>query len=153
MNRTTAVAGGAALGGVAGLGLAAVSLASIPAEPAGDGFVAGLAVAFSIGIGLAGLAALGEAAALTALDRWSSLDGWGRQLLLGGAMLGGGSVLPLLAVRGLAAVAGRAVGSPLYTLYGRLSGPLVSLWFVCTLGGIAVTTAGVLAHAGGTLVD
>lgn len=137
--RPTPVAAASALLGVVGVAVGVSLLASIPADPPGDGFAAGLAAAFGLAYVFTSALAVGEAAVLALAAR---LDPRARprRLLLTGAAAGGLSVVPELLLR---LTEGAAVGSTLYTLRGRLVGPLVSGWFLLAVVGFLATVAGV----------
>lgn len=134
------VAATSAVLGAVGVAVGLSILASVPADPPGDGFVAGLTVAFGLTYVLTSLLAVGEAATLWLTTRVTDPSGRARRLLLAGAAAGGLSVLPELLLR---LTEGAAVGSTLYTLRGRLVGPLVSGWFLLAVVGVLATGAGV----------
>lgn len=137
--RPTTVAVVTALLGLVGVAVGTSVLASIPADPPGDGFAAGLAAAFGLAYVVTSLLAVVEAAVLALAARFDP-SARAHRLLVAGAVAGGLSVVPELLLR---LTEGAAVGSFLYTLRGRLVGPLLSGWLLLAVVGLLVTLAGV----------
>ncbi|SEV94536.1 hypothetical protein [Natrinema salifodinae] len=107
------VAAGTALLGAIGLLSAAFLFTTIPEEPPGDGFAAGLTGIFVLLYGVAGSLALAEAGLLALVTRLWAPTGRPRRLLMAGALAGGLAVVllvgPVLLVRLFGALVGRPV--------------------------------------------
>ncbi|TKX73919.1 hypothetical protein EXE46_11765 [Halorubrum sp. GN11_10-6_MGM] len=142
-NRPFAIAGGAALLSCIGLGYAWYTLSGIPAEPRGDGFVAGIVAAIGLGIGLTGLFALAEATTLAAVVRFGSPTRLARAFLSAGAVVGSvGTVLPLFIE--LARLP--SSGSPLTTLADRMLPFAFGGWLLLAAIGMLCSILGVVFH-------
>ena len=137
------VAGLAALLACIGLGYAWYTLAGIPSEPPGDGFVAGLTAALGLAIGLTGLFALAEAVTLATVERFGSPTRRGRLLLTAGALAGGvGTVLPLF----VELARGPPMGSPLGMVGLRLLPFAFGGWLLLAALGVLCSVLGVAYH-------
>lgn len=142
-NRPFAIAGGAALLSCIGLGYAWYTLAGIPAEPRGDGFVAGIVAAIGLGIGLTSLFALAEATTLAAVERFGSPTRRARAFLSAGAVAGSvGTILPLFIE--LARLP--TPSSSLTTLADRMLPFVFGGWLLLAVIGMLCSALGVVFH-------
>ena len=139
---------GSVLLALLGIGYAVLILSRIPADPPGDGFVAGLTAAFGLALLLTSLFALGEASVLALVTRLSNPSPLSHRLLLVGAVAGGLSVLPTLIIE---IARNLQPGSPLAGAIIRLVAPMFGAWLILAATGLLCSGAGTILQ-GTTIV-